>query len=128
MQRTFIQAVTGARIAIPLCFSSHSASSAAVVQFNYAAKDAFRSVDYLESRLDIDKAAIGFYGMSFGCNLGTLILALDSRFRAGVLLCGGLWNGKSSRLSLASLPFANQLPRTTTRTVVLTRYVPNSTA
>jgi hypothetical protein len=36
-------------------------------------KDAFRSVDFLESRTDIQKSRVAYYGLSSGATLGTLI-------------------------------------------------------
>jgi len=53
-------------------------------------KDAFRSVDFLESRADIQKAGVAYYGLSSGATLGTLILALEPRFKAGILIGGGM--------------------------------------
>lgn len=52
-------------------------------------KDAARSVDYLESRNDIDRARIGFYGLSWGANRGPRICAVETRFKTCVLLGGG---------------------------------------
>ncbi|HKW98981.1 MAG TPA: protein kinase [Bryobacteraceae bacterium] len=54
-----------------------------------AVKDASRSVDYLESRNDIDHARIGFYGLSWGANRGPRICAVESRFKTCVLMSGG---------------------------------------
>lgn len=53
-------------------------------------KDAARSVDYLESRADIDHQRIAFYGLSWGANRGPKICAIESRFKTCVLLGGGL--------------------------------------
>jgi eukaryotic-like serine/threonine-protein kinase len=53
-------------------------------------KDAFRSVDFLESRSEIRKAGVAYYGLSTGATLGTLILALEPRFKAGILIAGGM--------------------------------------
>jgi cephalosporin-C deacetylase-like acetyl esterase len=54
------------------------------------AKDASRSVDYLETRSDIQIARLGYYGFSWGGTLGPILLTLDPRLKAGVLLSGGL--------------------------------------
>ncbi len=54
-----------------------------------AVKDASRSVDYLESRTDIDRARIAYYGLSWGANRGPRICATESRFKTCVLLAGG---------------------------------------
>jgi len=53
-------------------------------------KDVRRSVDYLESRPDIDAGRLAFYGMSWGGYLGAIIPAVEERFRASVLVAAGL--------------------------------------
>lgn len=59
-----------------------------MIQF---AKDASRSVDYLETRSDIQIARLGYYGFSWGGTMGPVLLALDPRLKAGVLVGGGLY-------------------------------------
>jgi serine/threonine protein kinase/cephalosporin-C deacetylase-like acetyl esterase len=63
----------------------------ATVQF---VKDAFRSVDYLESRPEIQKGSLGYYGLSTGATAGLLILALEPRLKAGILVGGALGGDK----------------------------------
>ena len=53
-------------------------------------KDIGRSIDYLETRKDIDPARIVYYGFSQGAMLGPIFTALEPRFRASVLLGGGV--------------------------------------
>jgi cephalosporin-C deacetylase-like acetyl esterase len=53
-------------------------------------KDAQRSIDFLESRKDIDKDRTGFYGISLGAYNGTILTAIDPRLKASVLVGGGL--------------------------------------
>jgi dienelactone hydrolase len=53
-------------------------------------KDVSRSVDYLETRPDIDHGRLGFYGLSLGANRGPMMCALETRFKTCVLLAGGL--------------------------------------
>jgi hypothetical protein len=53
-------------------------------------KDLARSLDYLESRPEIDTNRIAYYGQSAGAEFAPIALALESRFRTGVLLWGGL--------------------------------------
>ncbi|MGA7926698.1 MAG: protein kinase [Candidatus Sulfotelmatobacter sp.] len=53
-------------------------------------KDFFRSVDYLETRADIDHGKLGFYGLSWGAGFGPRLLALEKRVKVGVLVGGGL--------------------------------------
>jgi formylglycine-generating enzyme required for sulfatase activity/predicted Ser/Thr protein kinase len=51
--------------------------------------DLRRTVDYLETRADIDRANIAFYGISLGAQLGPVYLAIEPRLKTGVLLSGG---------------------------------------
>jgi eukaryotic-like serine/threonine-protein kinase len=60
-------------------------------------KDFFRSVDYLESRSDIDHAHLGFYGVSWGANASVLLLAVDHRIKAAVAVGGGFHRQTTSR-------------------------------
>jgi dienelactone hydrolase len=53
-------------------------------------KDLARTVDYVESRSDLDAKRIAYFGFSWGARLGPLFLALDPRFRVAVLESGGL--------------------------------------
>ena len=52
-------------------------------------KDFNRCVDYLETRPDIDRARLGYYGISSGANIAPIVLANDHRIKAAVLLGGG---------------------------------------
>jgi formylglycine-generating enzyme required for sulfatase activity len=54
------------------------------------AKDVSRSIDYLETRMDIDHDKLAFFGVSFGGWQGPLSLAVEKRFKAAVLWSGGL--------------------------------------
>ena len=56
--------------------------------------DGRRTLDYLETRSDVDGARLAYYGVSWGARLGPLTIALDSRLKAGVLILGGLGSGK----------------------------------
>ncbi len=56
--------------------------------------DARRTLDYLETRPDIDAAKQAYYGISWGARLGPLTLALDPRLKSGVLVMGGLASGR----------------------------------
>lgn len=53
-------------------------------------KDFARSVDYLESRDDIDHDKLAYYGLSWGGIVAPLILAYENRLKAAVLVAGGL--------------------------------------
>jgi dienelactone hydrolase len=54
--------------------------------------DLGRSIDYLETRADIDTAKIGFYGISWGACHAPRLLAdpVETRVRAAAFLSGGL--------------------------------------
>ena len=58
-----------------------------VVQWS---KDLGRAIDYLETRSDIDTRKLGYYGISAGANAALPIIAVEPRFKAVVLLSGGL--------------------------------------
>ena len=52
-------------------------------------QDLGRSVDYLETRKDIDGTKLAYYGYSLGCHEGVLMVPREPRFRAAVLVhCG----------------------------------------
>jgi len=48
-----------------------------------------RSVDYLESRPDIDAKRIAYAGVSWGARLASILLAMEPRLKAAVLFSGG---------------------------------------
>ncbi len=52
-------------------------------------KDLRRTIDYLETRSDIDPSKIASYGLSLGAQLGPLFLAIEPRLKTGVLMSGG---------------------------------------
>jgi dienelactone hydrolase len=53
-------------------------------------KDLGRALDYLETRPDVDRTRLGYFGLSLGASAGVVFTALEPRFRASVLLAGGL--------------------------------------
>ncbi len=53
-------------------------------------KDFRRSIDYLETRDDIDIDKIAFYGMSWGAKGGTIISAVEDRIKTNIYVSGGL--------------------------------------
>jgi len=55
-------------------------------------QDVSRTVDYLESREDINPNALGYYGWSFGGMSAPFVLTIDNRFKAAVLNAGGFWD------------------------------------
>jgi len=71
-------------------------------------KDLRRSVDFLESRPDINNDAIAFYGFSWGGRLGAIALAVEPRFKVGILNQAGL-----QHLAIPETSVLNYLPRVT---------------
>ncbi|MFI5167068.1 MAG: protein kinase [Thermoanaerobaculales bacterium] len=53
-------------------------------------KDLGRSLDYLQTRKDIDSTRMAYLGLSWGSAVAPVLLAVDERFRAAILLAGGL--------------------------------------
>ncbi len=53
-------------------------------------KDVSRSVDYLETRKDFDRSKLAYYGVSWGGEMGGIVPAIETRFRAVVLFVAGL--------------------------------------
>jgi dienelactone hydrolase len=53
-------------------------------------KDFKRSVDYLESRTDIDSGKVAYLGFSWGGWLGAVIPAVEERLKASIIKAGGL--------------------------------------
>jgi len=53
-------------------------------------KDLRRVIDYLETRTDIDTERLAYYGSSWGGALGPIMMAVEDRFKAGVLYVAGL--------------------------------------
>ena len=54
------------------------------------AKDFFRTVDYLETRSDIDHDRLAYYSLSMGAYFGPIPVALEPRIKAAVFVSGGL--------------------------------------
>jgi len=52
-------------------------------------KDVQRSIDYLETRPEIDARKLAFYGISNSASVSPTLLAPEPRFRAAVLVSGG---------------------------------------
>lgn len=48
-----------------------------------------RAVDYLETRPEVDKTQLTFFGISLGAIMGSSALAMEPRFRNGILMWGG---------------------------------------
>jgi len=53
-------------------------------------KDLARSLDYIESRKDLDAGKVALYGISWGARMTPLLIAVEPRIKAAVLVGGGL--------------------------------------
>ena len=78
-------------------------------------KDLQRSVDYLETRSDLDRPHLAFFGVSLGGRLGAIALALEQRFAAAVLWSGGF----RSNQTLPEIDEINFAPRVKTPVLML---------
>jgi formylglycine-generating enzyme required for sulfatase activity/cephalosporin-C deacetylase-like acetyl esterase len=54
-------------------------------------KDLARSIDYLESRDDIDTSKLAYYGYSWGGELGPLMAVMENRIKVCILYVAGLF-------------------------------------
>ena len=87
----------------------------ATFQINIA-KDARRSLDYLQSRPDIDGDLIAYFGFSWGGTMANLVLAVDDRFKAAVLNVGALAARNTPR---PEVDYINYTPRVTVPVLML---------
>ena len=55
-------------------------------------KDLARSLDYLETRKDIDSGKVAFFGTSLGGTEGALLPAVEKRIKVAILSSGGFQN------------------------------------
>jgi serine/threonine protein kinase/dienelactone hydrolase len=55
------------------------------------ARDLGRAIDYLETRSDIDRTRLAFYGVSVGADAGFILTALEPRLKTSVLQGTGSW-------------------------------------
>jgi cephalosporin-C deacetylase-like acetyl esterase len=54
-------------------------------------KDLSRSIDYLETRADIDNNKLGYEGASWGAAMGALFPSMETRFKALALIAPGFY-------------------------------------
>ena len=78
-------------------------------------KDLGRSLDYLETRADLDRTKRAYLGFSWGAVMAPMLLAVDDRFQAAILLSGGL----TSERPLPEVDQINFLPRVRTPLLLL---------
>src|SRR5437763_2612041 len=53
-------------------------------------KDLSRSIDYLETRPDIDVSRLAYHGVSYGIFFGPTLTYIERRFKTSVFVAGGL--------------------------------------
>jgi eukaryotic-like serine/threonine-protein kinase len=56
-------------------------------------QDVERTIEYLETRRDLDMNRLSYYGASWGGRLGAIIPAVEPRFKAVILTSAGLASG-----------------------------------
>jgi dienelactone hydrolase len=78
-------------------------------------KDFSRSIDYLETRDDIDTNKLAYYGVSWGGNMGAVVPAVEKRLKASVLYVAGLQFQKA----LPEADAMNYVTRVTVPTLML---------
>jgi serine/threonine protein kinase len=54
-------------------------------------KDIGRAIDYIRTRPDLDPDRMAYLGLSMGAAVGPIMTAMEPRFRASVLIGGGLY-------------------------------------
>jgi dipeptidyl aminopeptidase/acylaminoacyl peptidase len=78
-------------------------------------QDFGRSIDYLQSRPDIQREKIGLIGLSWGAVMGSMFPALEPRIKVSILALGGIARGGV----LPEIDPANFAPRNTAPTLML---------
>lgn len=53
-------------------------------------QDLARTIDYVETRRDLDSDKLAYYGVSWGANTGTVYLAIEKRIKIGIFAFGEL--------------------------------------
>ena len=74
------------------------------------AKDLFRSLDYLDTRPDVDREHIGYYSLSMGAFFAPIPLALEPRLKAAVIASGGLRFGWPAEIQPANFAPLVKIP------------------
>jgi dienelactone hydrolase len=78
-------------------------------------KDLARSIDYLETRKDIDAGRVAYYGLSWGAALGAILPAVEKRIKANILYVAGL----NFQRALPEVDEINYVTRVTQPTLIL---------
>ncbi len=58
-------------------------------------KDLSRTIDYVETRSDLNAGKIAFYGLSWGAVMGPIMTAVENRIKTTILLAGGFQSEKA---------------------------------
>jgi pimeloyl-ACP methyl ester carboxylesterase len=74
-------------------------------------KDLGRSLDYLETRDDIDMTRVGYLGVSQGAADGVVLATIEDRIKAVVLLDGGFFRFEKPPPGMDPVDFAVRLKR-----------------
>lgn len=53
-------------------------------------QDVSRTLDYMDTRADFESGSVAYFGYSWGGRMGPIILAVEDRFKVGILKSGGL--------------------------------------
>lgn len=73
-------------------------------------KDLRRSVDYLETRSDVDSKRLGYYSMCYGSILAPTVLAVEERLKVSVLLAGGFgYQGGPPRAEVSQINYVTRV-------------------
>jgi eukaryotic-like serine/threonine-protein kinase len=75
--------------------------------FIKVAKDFRRSIDYLETRSDIDLKKLAYLGFSWGGIYGSLIPAIEDRLKVSILNGGGMWG--NTRPEVDGINYVNRI-------------------
>jgi eukaryotic-like serine/threonine-protein kinase len=94
--------------------SGASAIRDLIVQWS---KEVSRTVDYLETREDVDADRLAFVGLSLGGYYGPIFVAMEPRFGASVFIAGGLSTGMEK--TAAEIHPLNHAPRITAPTLMV---------
>jgi dienelactone hydrolase len=80
-----------------------------------SSKDLGRAIDYVETRRDMDSDRLAYLGVSMGGAVGPIMIAVEPRIRASILVGGGLYHWRRPPESEA----LNFLPRVNIPTLML---------
>ena len=78
-------------------------------------KDLGRSIDYLETRPEVEHEKLAYFGISWGASLGTILPAVEKRLKVAVLLVGGFYEQET----FPEVDQINFAPRVTIPTLML---------